>query len=416
MRAILLSAALLLVPVASFADGEMPSIAGKVTVPANLPPTVIPLTIDSDQIMFEAQADGPKASRKLLVIFNMGHGFSGWQSHVYEEAGFVRHTPVNFHIGPVPFEVAAGMSAMFDDGAYPDRQLLTFFSTHKVEGMIEPGVLQNFDIALDYSQKTLTMAAAGTLPHDGVAVPLRVKEETNVVAVDVMVDGKPYPMVIDAGAPYTWIRPATAAEWLKGHPERAHGKGAVGEANFWMMDTPAEQEGTLIRVPEAQIGSMKIANFGVLGTDPRLAGVFGMDSTEAMFDDWQKNNTPGGEVAFLGANILKHYRITIDYKAHMSWWKKIDEIDPHELDQVGLSFLYDKGVYSVGRVATKDGEPTVKGVEKGDKIVAVDDASAKGWSRGQLYAALGGKPGGLHKVTVARAGKTLTLSLPVTAF
>jgi len=100
----------------------------------------------------------------------------------------------------------------------------------------------------------------------------------------------------------------------------------------------------------------------------------------------------------------------------MSWWKKIDDIDPHELDQVGISFVYDKGVYSVGRVVTKDGKPTVTGVEKGDKIVSIDDAPVKGWSRDQLFAALGGKPGDLHRVTVERAGKTLTRSLPVTAF
>jgi hypothetical protein len=417
MRKILLSAALLLGSAASFADEEMPSMAGKFTVPANLPPTAIPLTIEGDQILFEVEAEGPKGKkRKLLVNLNMGHGFSGWQKHVYDELGFVRHTPVKFRIGPVPIETAAGMSAMFDDAAYPKRQLIVFFFTHKVEGMVETGVLQNFDIALDYSKKTLTLASPGTLPHDGEAVPIRLKPETGVATVDVMVDGKPYPMVIDTGGPYTWIRPGISAGWLTAHPDWARGKGAVGQANYWMSDVPAEQEGTLIRVPEAQIGSLKIANFGVLGTDPRMGGTFGTDSTEALYDDWQKNNTPGGEVAWLGANILKHYRITIDYKARMSWWKKIDDIDPHELDQVGISFVYDKGVYSVGRVVTKDGKPTVTGVEKGDKIVSIDDAPVKAWSRDQLFAALGGKPGDLHRVTVERDGKTLTLSLPVTAF
>jgi len=416
MRALLLSAALLSVSAAGFADEAMPSFAGKITVPANLPPTVIPLTVEGDQVLFEAEAAGPTANRKLLVILNMGHGFSGWQKHVYEEIGFVRHTPVKFRIGGVPIEVAAGMSGMFDDAAYPERQMMTFFSTRPVEGMIEPGVLQNFDIALDYAQKTLTLAAPGTLPHDGAAVPIRLNPDTGVANVDVMVDGKPYPMVIDTGAPYTWIRPSTTVAWLKAHPDWARAKGAVGEANFWMLDAPGEQEGTLIRAPEVQIGPMKIANFGVLGTDPRLSGLFGVDSTEAMFDNWQQNNTPGGEVAFLGANILKHYRITIDYKARMSWWKKIDDIDPHELDQVGISFTYDKGVYSVGRIVTKDGKPTASGVEKGDRVLAIDDAPVKNWSRDQLFGALHGKPGDMHRITVQRGDQALTVSLPVMAF
>ncbi len=417
MRNPLLTAAIGLFALAAHADDDIPSMEGKFTIPGKVAPTVVPLVIEGDQIYFEAEMEGPKGSRKVLSNLNMGHGFSAFMMRVFGDVGFVPHSPIHLRIGGVPIEAAPDVTAPIPDVDPPGRQLFdTFFATHKVEGMIESGVLQNFDIALDYSQKTLTLASPGTLPHDGVAVPIRLKPETGVVSVDVTVDGKVYPMVIDTGGPFTWVRPGTAEAWLKDHPERNRGTGAVGEANYWMKDTPAEQEGTIIRLPEAKIGPMSVANFAVLGTDPRMGGVYGMDKTEAMYENWQKNNTPGGEVAWLGANVLKHYRVTIDYKAHMSWWKKIDDIDPHELDQVGLSFIYDKGVYSVGRVATKDGKPTVSGVEKGDKVVAVDDVAATGWSRDQLLAALRGKPGDIHRVTFDRGGKTLTLSLPVTAF
>lgn len=345
----------------------------------------------------------------------MGNALSGFQKHIYEAIGQVPHTAVKFRIGGVPIEAAPGVSGLLADKAYPDRQWGTFFFTHDVEGSIQCGVLQNFDITLDYSRKTLTLAAPGTLPHDGVAVPIRVKPETGVASVDFIVDGKAYPMVIDVGGPYIWVRPSTAETWLKAHPDWRHAEGAVGTANYGMVPVHAEQEGTLMRLPEVHIGPLKVANVGVLGTDPRLDGLFGLERSENLYDAWQEGAAEP-VVAWLGANVLKHYRITIDYKAQMSWWKKIDDIDPHELDQVGISFVYDKGVYSVGRVVTKDGKPTVTGVEKGDKIVSIDDAPVKGWSRDQLFAALGGKPGDLHRVTVERAGKTLTRSLPVTAF
>ncbi len=410
-----LYAALLFASAASLAQDEIPSMVGKFTIPPNLPPTVVPFTLEGDQILVEVEVEGSEKSEKITCVLNMGQAISGWMKHVWKETGHIPNTPARFRIGGIPVEVASGASTDMDDAAYPDRQVGLWFFTHPVEGVIQAGFLQNFDIALDYRQKTLTLAAPGTLPHDGVAVPIRVKPETGLVTVDFIVDGKAYPMVVDVGGPYTWTRPSTAAEWLKAHPDWRRAEGAVGAANYIMAPVHAEQEGTLMRLPEVHIGPLEVANVGVLGADPRLDGLFGLQKSEELYDAWQQGAAEP-VVAWLGANVLKHYRITIDYKAHMSWWKKTDDIDPHELDQVGISFVYDKGDYSVGRIATKDGKPTASGVEKGDKIVSVDDAPAKGWSRGQLYAALGGKPGDLHKVTVDRDGKLLTLSLPVTAF
>ena len=68
-----LSAAVLLGLAACSREAE-PSMAGKFKVPANLAPTTIPLIIEGDQILFEVEADGPSASRKLLVALNLGHG------------------------------------------------------------------------------------------------------------------------------------------------------------------------------------------------------------------------------------------------------------------------------------------------------------------------------------------------------
>lgn len=142
----------------------------------------------------------------------------------------------------------------------------------------------------------------------------------------------------------------------------------------------------------------------------------GFGSTEDFFDEWQKN-APEPVVAWLGGNVLKHYRLTIDYKNRMSWWLKKNEFDPHELDQVGINLVYDdRGHYSIGEIVTQNGKPTVSGVERGDRIIAIDDATIEGWGRDRLFAALHGKPGDIHRVTVERGGKSLTVPLPVTAF
>jgi len=169
-----------------------------------------------------------------------------------------------------------------------------------------------------------------------------------------------------------------------------------------------------MRLDKAALGPMDMANVGVFGAGGGM-GPLNVISTEGFLDDWQKD-APEPVIGWLGANVLKHYRITIDYKAHMSWWKKLSDFDPHELDQVGIEFAYDKGFYSVARIVGKEGKPTATGIESGDRVVAIDDAKIDGWTRDQLFAALGGKPGDSHRVTVERSGKSLTVPLPVTAF
>lgn len=184
---------------------EVPSMAGKYTIPANLPPTVVPFTLEGDQILLEMEARGPAENRKLLAVLNMGQAPLVLMEHVWKESGHIQHTPLDIRIGGIPVQVAPGVSGQLDDAAYPDRQAGFWFFTHNVEGGLQAGFLQNFDITLDYSQKTLTLAAPGTLPHDGVPVPIRVKGETGLATIDLMVDGKRYPIVIDCGGPYTFI-------------------------------------------------------------------------------------------------------------------------------------------------------------------------------------------------------------------
>jgi len=412
-RLSLLSAAALFSLVAC-SSSEPPSMIGSFTVPANLPPTTIPLIIEGDQILLEVEAVGPKGSRKLLANLNMGGPDSGWMEHVYAEVGHVSHTPVRFKLGGIPVEVTPGHSSALEDKAFPDRQVGFFFFPQKVEGQIQCGVLQNFDISLDYVQKTLTLGAPGTLPHDGVAVPIKVKPETGMSTVDFVVDGKAYPMVIDVGGPYTWIRPRTAAEWLKTHPDWRRAQGAVSLINYGMTEYKAEQNGTVMRLDKAAIGPMPIENVGIFGTGNGI-GPFNIVDTEDFYDMWQKGAAEP-VVAWLGANVLKHYRITIDYKAQMSWWKKLSDINPHELDAVGVEFAYENGVYKIVRIVEKDGKPTASGVKNGDRLIAVDEKRVDGWSRTQVLASLQGKPGDRHSVTVERGDKTQTFFLPVEAF
>jgi hypothetical protein len=391
-------------------------VTGMIKTPPTVSQTTVPMIVEGDQLLVELDAVRPDGrTRKLLANVNMGLSHPGLQAHVYKELAIDQDHAFSFRLGGIPISVDANTVDSLDDAAPPDRQLGSFFFPQKVEAWLQAGVLEQFDIVLDYANKTMTLAQPGSLPAEGTAVPIRLNKDTGLVTVDLTVDGRAYPIVIDSGGGYSWIRRSIAGQWEKAHPEWQRTEGAVGLSNYNMLPYAFEKEGTVLRLPEASIGDMKVQNIGFLGAGPALGWPWDNIFGEVVFDFWQKG-APEPVIGWLGANVLKHYRLTIDYRNQMSYWLKNSDIDPRELDQVGLTLVYDKGSYSVGGIVAKDGKPTVEGVQIGDKILSIDEAPVQGWSRDQIFSALHGKAGDRHRLSVERDGKNVTLSLPVTLF
>jgi len=64
----------------------------------------------------------------------------------------------------------------------------------------------------------------------------------------------------------------------------------------------------------------------------------------------------------LGGNVLKGFRFTIDFPQHMTHWERENELDPHDLDQVGVTLEKRDDGYFVSGIAEKGGKPTVDAV------------------------------------------------------
>jgi hypothetical protein len=78
----------------------------------------------------------------------------------------------------------------------------------------------------------------------------------------------------------------------------------------------------------------------------------------------------------------------------MTYWKRESELDPHDLDQEGVTLEtrdHEEG-YFIARVAEIDGKPAVEGVQAGDKLIQVDDVPLAGATRGRYSQLCMGKP------------------------
>lgn len=324
---------------------------------------------------------------------------------LFKELQLDQGKPLLFRVGELPLEVARGEVASEPSAPRamgPDL---------KVEGVLPAGLLQRYQVAIDYRNRTLTLARPGMLRPEGISVPFRLKKETGLIAVDVAVDGKSYSAAIDNGSAYTWFRRGTVTDWLRSHPDWERGVGAVGASNMMMSGDGAEASGVLARIPEMAVDRLTLKDVGVLGAADGRSPVANVN----LFD-WYSSKSETPVIGWIGGNVLKNFRLTIDYPNRTSYWLKQAEPEANDLDQVGLTLRSERGEYFVEAVARKNGTPTVEGVSPGDRLIRVGDLETKAATWGGIYEAMHGRPGEIRKLLVDRAGSRITVAARVTRF
>jgi C-terminal processing protease CtpA/Prc len=106
----------------------------------------------------------------------------------------------------------------------------------------------------------------------------------------------------------------------------------------------------------------------------------------------------------------------IDFPRRMIYWEQQIELDPHDLDQVGMTLEKRDTGYFIAGIAQKDGKPTVDAVRVGDRLIEIDDLQLSDATRGAIFAALHGKPGSVRTLVVEQDGKRLNVVAKTTAF
>jgi hypothetical protein len=340
-----------------------------------------------------------------LAFVDMGSPSMTVRESLFKELQLDRNKPLVFRVGELSVEVSHA------EVASEHREPSSIGSDLKVEGMLPAGVLQRYQVMIDYRKRTLALAHPGTFRPQGVPVPFRINPKTGLIAVDGVIDGKTYPMTLDNGSAYTWFRQSAAKEWLVSHPSWERGVGAVGASNMMMSGDGTESSGTLLRIPELSLASLILKDVGVLAAGPGRSFPGDLD----LFDWYsQKNAVP--VIGWIGGNVLKGFLLTIDYSRQMTYWLKQSDPDSHDLEQVGLTLRAEGHEYTVAAVATKNGKPTVEGVRPGDQLIRVGELETRTATWGAIYGAMHGKPGETRSLVLGRNGNRFTVAARVTAF
>lgn len=340
--------------------------------------------------------------RKTLAFVDSGSPSLALSRTLAKQLHIEKASDITVRFAGMPLRVPSDTHLETDDGA-------SLFAGMAVEANLPATILEQYDVVFDYGNRTLTLAPPGSRPHEGTRVPCKVNPKTGLISVRAEIAGQSYALAVDTGSAYTWMDQSVTRRWADAHPQWMRGTAAVGNAN--MNGSLPELTGMVMRVPAVDLSGVQIESVGVLGVGP------GWNTAMPKFFDWYSQKTPEAVEGFLGGNVLRAFRMEIDYEKSATYWSRTARLSPHDLDQVGIMIRpAPGGRYFVAALATQNGKTTVQGIAVADQLISIDGFPVTGATMGKVLAALHGRPGQKRRLVLEHSGRKVMSVASVTRF
>ncbi len=273
----------------------------------------------------------------------------------------------------------------------------SFDTRERVEGMLPGKALEPYQVVLDYPKQRYTIAPSGCVRHRGEQVPSPFLAASGHPGIGVTVDGAKYGLLLDTGSRATLARRDLLELLSAANPSWPHSNGASGTA-----DMPgSDGREFLLRVPELVWGIFHIRDVLFVS---RPDETYSPDHFE----------TPEPIVGALGGNVLKNFRIEIDYPNGQTYLEQSADDAGRDMNSVGLVLDVDAANKLVVRsVSTTAAALTKRSIRPGDEILEIDGKRESPWTIIDASNALAGAVGERKKLVIRRGGKSLSTSVAV---
>lgn len=164
------------------------------------------------------------------------------------------------------------------------------------DGMFPGRLLSKYHVVFDYPKGTFTIAKPEVLVPRGDPLPMPVSDKSGFPRTELEVDGQKHAFLIDTGASFTMVSEVLLKSWGEAHSDWPRHPGAFGEAK-----TLGGMTLETMFVPSARWGSHELKDVGVTS---QRAGTF---------EKWMSSMTKGPIVGSLAGNVLKGFRVELDY-------------------------------------------------------------------------------------------------------
>lgn len=116
----------------------------------------------------------------------------------------------------------------------------------------------------------------------------------------------------------------------------------------------------------------------------------------------------------LAGNVLKLFRVEIDYAVGVTYLEQAAEPALNDLDMAGLTLRPGPdGELIIDAVSDRNNDEVRGAVHVGDRLVQVDGQEMRGRSLDAAVDSLCGQPGEVRALLLARDGEQLMRSIPV---
>ena len=261
------------------------------------------------------------------------------------------------------------------------------------EGALPLRALRRYQVVLDYPRARLRIAQSGALRPEGRQVAAHFSK-TGFIAVTATVSGKPYGFLLDSGGQYCMVSQNVLAGWEEQNPRWPRVTGAYGPAN--MMLGPVEASFTMLRIGTMQWGPFTLDNVG------------SVSRPSSNYEQVMSRMTGRAVVGSIGGNVLRHFRVDIDYPNDRLYLKRAAIGVEAPLDMVGITLEPSGNSYVIAGVAEREHE-----LRKGDRLLSIDGTSIQGLTVAEIIGRLAGMPGATRTLTIERDGKTFSVNAPV---
>lgn len=272
--------------------------------------------------------------------------------------------------------------------AVTDLGLIRLLGGERFGGVLGFNVLSRFRVTVDYHAGTLRLEPSGGRLPPGRVVKVQFPGATPLLEMEVDDIGK-VPMLLDTGAAMTIIPAEKALQW---QPSRSASLGLTLGVGGMGSVPRAARAGTV------RLAGETITDALLMFASPAPKGAPVQILSEAGF-------------GLLGNNILRHFRLTIDYPMCTVVLRRMPE--PASMgDTASTGIVLDLTADTAKVMGVMPLSPAwVQGIERGDELLAVDGRSTKGVAPSEVQRWLAGKEGSRVRVRLRRANRTWETTL-----
>ncbi len=268
------------------------------------------------------------------------------------------------------------------------------------EGMAPGHLLARYHVIFDYPAKKFTLAKPGILKPQGARIASPIGKQSGFPRIEIQINGANYGFLLDTGATFTMISIEALNDWGAKRADWQRAIGAVGGAN--MIGGAMENAATMMRLPEARWAEFQ------------LQEVAAVSRPKGVFETYMSRMMAGPIIGALGGNVLRAFRVEIDYANGAAYLEKTGSLEQNDLDIVGLTLRpMQDGGYVVSAVSKQGAGDLVDKVRESDKLITVDNLQVTGATLAEVVKALRGKIGEKKTLTIERDGNRITVQAVV---